>query len=101
MRKKLLATATILCVALCGLTGCRTGKNPYTDLVEITRETETKASQITPMHMSVDKNTGLMEITRPYSPGIPMGDEGTWTIFVYICGSNLETKDASASDDIW
>ncbi|MCR4649440.1 MAG: hypothetical protein K5776_10235 [Lachnospiraceae bacterium] len=101
MRKKLLAATTLLCVALCGLTGCKTGKNPYTDLVEITRDTETKTSQITPMHMSVDKNTGLMEITRPYSPGIPMGGEDTWTIFVYICGSNLETNDSSASDDIW
>ena len=27
----------------------------------------------------------------------PMGESGTWTIFVYLCGSNLETEQCSAT----
>lgn len=30
----------------------------------------------------------------------PMGDEGTWTIFVYMCGSDLESENGLASGDI-
>ncbi len=31
---------------------------------------------------------------------VPMGDEGTWTVFVYICGSDLESENGCASSDI-
>lgn len=31
---------------------------------------------------------------------VPMGPEGTWTIFVYMCGSDLESTDGSGSDDL-
>lgn len=30
----------------------------------------------------------------------PMGEEGTWTVFVYICGSDLESQNGGASADI-
>lgn len=66
--------------------------------------------------MSVNQATGEMDITRPeITASAPMGEEGTWTIFVYMCGSDLEsrllfgglaTKDikemrkASASDNV-
>ncbi len=51
----------------------------------------TKAAEVTPMQMSVNKETGEMNITRPELAGTPMGKEGTWTIFVYLCGSDLES----------
>lgn len=30
----------------------------------------------------------------------PMGDDGTWTIFVYMCGTDLESENGMASGDI-
>jgi len=30
----------------------------------------------------------------------PMGEDGTWTIFVYICGTDLESKEGSATLDL-
>ena len=31
---------------------------------------------------------------------VPMGEKDTWTIFVYMCGSDYESKNGAASDDI-
>ncbi len=43
--------------------------------------------------MMVKQATGEMEITRnAISQSAPMGPEGTWTIFVYMCGSDLESR---------
>ena len=51
--------------------------------------------------LSVDKNTGEMTINRPkHDPETPMGEEGVWTIFVYICGSNLESEGGDGTEDI-
>ena len=30
----------------------------------------------------------------------PMGAEGTWTVFVYMCGSDLESEDGSGTEDL-
>ena len=51
--------------------------------------------------LSVDKNTGEMTIERPVRDAeTPMGEEGTWTIFVYLCGSDLESEGGYATDDL-
>ena len=31
---------------------------------------------------------------------VPMGDDGVWTVFVYLCGSNLESEGGLATYDI-
>lgn len=31
---------------------------------------------------------------------LPMGEDGTWTVFVYMCGSNLESEDGQGTQDI-
>ena len=31
---------------------------------------------------------------------VPMGADGTWTIFVYMCGSDLESVDSSGTEDM-
>ena len=31
----------------------------------------------------------------------PMGEEGTWTVLVYLCGSDLETNSGAGSSDIY
>ena len=56
------------------------------------------------MSMQVDESDGSMSIERPKieSPA-PMGEDGTWTIFVYLCGSDLESRwlfGGAATDDI-
>ena len=37
---------------------------------------------------------------KPAAPAGPMGEKGTWGIFVYLCGSNLETKTGAAGKNI-
>lgn len=46
--------------------------------------------------MSVD-DSGNLEIKRMDMGNTPMGEDGTWTIFVYVCGSDLETGENDSS----
>lgn len=55
----------------------------------------------------VDQQTGGMEIARPeagttslQSTSTGIADKNSWTIFVYMCGSDLESYQASATDDL-
>ena len=45
------------------------------------------------LNIRVDESTGSMSITRPEirNPA-PMGDKDTWTVFVYLCGADLESR---------
>ena len=44
------------------------------------------------LSMQVSESTGLMTIERPeLAEIVPMGEAGTWTIFVYLCGADLES----------
>ncbi|MDO5477365.1 MAG: clostripain-related cysteine peptidase [Eubacteriales bacterium] len=45
------------------------------------------------LFMQVDKATGSMLIRRPEQKGsASMGEKGSWTIFVYLCGTDLESR---------
>ena len=45
------------------------------------------------LSIKVDEDTGKMSIKRPQiKDPVPMGDPDTWTIFVYLCGSDLESR---------
>ncbi len=55
---------------------------------------------VAPMQLSADHDTGDMTITRPQLPGTPMGEEGTWTVFIYLCGSDLESENGAGVNDI-
>ena len=51
--------------------------------------------------LSVDSNTGIMTVQRPVRESeIPMGEDGTWTVFVYLCGSDLESDGGMGTDDL-
>ena len=51
--------------------------------------------------MSVKGSDGKMTINRPEDKSTPMGDKGKWTIFVYLCGTDLESSgQGSATSDI-
>ena len=52
------------------------------------------------LRMSVNKADGKMNIARAEKKNTPMGEENTWTIFVYLCGTDLESGDGAASSDI-
>lgn len=53
------------------------------------------------VQMSMDKSDGRLSITRKAKKELTsMGDSGTWTIFVYMCGSDLESSGGMASMDI-
>ena len=45
------------------------------------------------LSMTVDASDGAMKISRPQlDKSAPMGEEDSWTIFVYMCGSDLESR---------
>ena len=52
--------------------------------------------------MSVDGSSGDLSITRAKKKDAPMGNTGSWTIFVYLCGTDLESEDENgmATDDL-
>ncbi|MCR5520582.1 MAG: hypothetical protein K6F44_01570 [Lachnospiraceae bacterium] len=50
--------------------------------------------------MKVSASDGKLSITRAAGAGKKMGDSGVWTIFVYLCGTDLESDQGSATSDI-
>ena len=52
------------------------------------------------LKMSVDSSTGRMNISRAAGRNTSMGEKDTWSIFIYLCGTDLESEQGSATDDI-
>ncbi len=50
--------------------------------------------------MSVNSATGKMNISRAAKKSSSMGESDTWTIFIYLCGTDLESGQGSAASDI-
>ena len=46
--------------------------------------------------VSLDQN-GRLNIQRNTAASVPMGENGTWTIFVYLCGTDLESDGGFAT----
>ncbi len=64
--------------------------------------TETTVRQpVSGYRLSVEDPTGKMSVERAPEKSTPMGDEDTWTIFVYLCGTDLESDLSMASLDIY
>ncbi|MBR5091238.1 MAG: hypothetical protein IK093_17570 [Ruminiclostridium sp.] len=64
-------------------------------------ETETADRAFTNLSLSVNDADGTMNISRAAGKNKPMGDKDTWTIFVYMCGTDLESSgQGSATSDI-
>ena len=101
--KKLLAAALTGAMVL-GFCACDDYDEDWDDDEPTQGAVETnsieKKGDANPMQMSVNQETGEMTITRPVLSGEAMGDPGTWTIFVYLCGSDLESGDGSGTADI-
>lgn len=83
--------AGILC-AVIGISLCGCGK------VKDVSEDDTPPVSSTYKTVRLGED-GTLDITRKDIGGAPMGTDGTWTIFVYMSGSNLESKFGQASED--
>ena len=55
---------------------------------------------VSSMQMSVDQESGSVQITRPESSETAMANDGSWTIFVYLCGTDLESEYGAATGDV-
>lgn len=88
--------ALVLCAALIMLCGCGEPKSPK---VPELSESETPPAAASYKTMKLGAN-GRLEITRKEPGNIPMGEDGSWTIFVYMSGSNLEATQSSGSRDM-
>lgn len=44
--------------------------------------------------------SGELSVTRKDMGNIPMGEDGTWTVFVYMSGADLEGESGKASEDM-
>ena len=50
--------------------------------------------------MKVSGLDGKMTITRAPKKSTSMGGDGTWTVFIYLCGTDLESGQYSATGDL-
>ena len=71
------------------------------DEPEVTDVPEDTDKAPTAFKMSVNNSDGKLSISRAMKKSNAMGDEGTWTIFVYLCGTDLESSgQGSATSDL-
>ncbi|MGN0596148.1 MAG: clostripain-related cysteine peptidase, partial [Ruminiclostridium sp.] len=78
------------------------------DIKENTTASTTQSTNETPLGNEYKTNmfgvganeSGEIVINRGETADNPMGSSGTWSVFVYMCGSDLESEDGSASADI-
>ena len=50
--------------------------------------------------MSVNNTSGAMSLERKQIETASRSDDGVWTIFVYLCGTDLETDSGMGTDDL-
>ncbi len=114
MKKRLFAALTALTVVF-AMAGC--SSTPQTDSVEPQTEeqvTETEEtteevkrgaaenilSSASGLSMSIATSRGPMQIRRAEKKSTPMGDEDSWTVFLYLCGTDLESRVGFATGDM-
>ena len=96
MQKKILAALTALLMVTSAY-GCSGDTSSEAERVaEVPNYANTEA--LNEEELSQIPESRINRKSRPTST--PMGDDGTWTIFVYLCGSNLESDGGSASRDM-
>lgn len=93
MKKKILALLLAMVMAV-GVTACSDGD-------ESSSESRDSANGVrSSVSMSL-KGDGSLQIERPSrDKTVSMGEEGTWTVFVYLCGTDLESDGGMAAMDM-
>ena len=61
---------------------------------------EGDVESITGTTMTVDNETGALSVTRKSVETNKRSDDGIWTIFVYLCGTDLETDSGMGTSDM-
>ena len=75
--------------------------NELIENTELTEIPEDDGKAPSAFKLSVNNSDGKLNISRAMKKSSPMGDEGTWTIFVYLCGTDLESSgQGSATSDL-
>ncbi|WP_432649762.1 clostripain-related cysteine peptidase [Huintestinicola sp.] len=106
--KKILAA--VCAAAVFAVSGCSDDEMTYSENTEIlaapSSETENASEnrdKISPsefgLSMKLDES-GKLSISRNTPGSVPMGEEGSWTIFVYLCGTDLESDGGFATGDM-
>lgn len=93
MKKQFFSIFLVCVFFLTFISGCNEKKIP--ELAE--SETPPAAASYKTMKLGAD---GGLEIARKDIGNTPMGEAGTWTIFVYMSGSNLESAQSSGTYDL-
>ncbi len=111
MYKKITAAlaALMLCMMQTGCSDIYDGDDDVYDEPDIQDEQEEKQTysshdnevhDASHMWMHVLDDGSAMTINRPARKNEPMGETDTWTVFIYLCGTDLEGRFSSASDDL-
>ena len=99
--RKIIAGISALAVSI-SLSGCL--EDDYVDVAESVSETDAADMPDRNINVSVSDNSD--EDTENSDKNIPgrskkkAANDGTWTIFVYLCGADLESRNGMASGDI-
>lgn len=101
MLKRTTALICALVLALALLSAC-SDDDDYAYEDGGSRSSATSAVGASGVMMRAKQGTSTLEITRVEPGGKkPKGvEENTWTVFVYLCGSDLESNDGSATADL-
>ncbi len=92
--KRITAFLTTI-LLMCSCSACA-ATEPVAENAAVPAENKALESVVTPAEQS-----GSLSIKRSVrTQNVPMGEPGTWTVFVYLCGSNLESDNYLASTDI-
>ena len=108
MAKKIIITiASVFGVILAGFlllmifSDTDEGKKEKKGKLKATMATLADGSDYSQSMLTVDRETGDLTVSRPVQAG---GEEikkdGIWTIFVYLCGSDLESQYGAATNDM-
>lgn len=93
MRKRLLAAFLSILLVVLALPGCSKGGGGAT---------QARTVGASGMTMRATKGTAKLEITRAEPGGSKPAElePDTWTVFVYLCGSDLESDQGNATEDL-
>ncbi|MCR5542836.1 MAG: Clostripain family protein [Eubacterium sp.] len=61
---------------------------------------EGEVDSISGLTMQVDKESGKLNISRKEFDKAEIPEDGVWTIFVYLCGTDLESRNGMGTDDM-
>lgn len=101
MCKKVLVALLSFMLALACMPGC---SDDYDDEYEASSygASTTRTVGASGVTMRAQKGTATLDITRAEPGGTKPADvePDTWTVFVYLCGSDLESENAAATEDL-